>query len=229
MKVREELKAAACRSALKHISSGQVIGLGSGSTMAIFISLLGEVVRSKRIDLKVIPTSHQAHYLAIENGLQIATLDEYPSPDLAVDGADQIDLKLNMIKGGGGALAREKIIDTSSKFVVIVVDESKLVDSIGIGFSVPIEIIPIATKPLLRRIDAMGGRGSLRIGDRKVGPVVTDNGNFILDVDFGGIRDPEKLEKELKLLPGVVEVGIFCNIADLAYVAGKEGVKTLST
>jgi ribose 5-phosphate isomerase A len=225
--LNEELKAAACRAALKHVSSGQVIGLGSGSTMAIFTKMLGQEARSKNLDIEVVPSSYEAYYLAIENGLKVISLEECTSPDLAVDGADQINRKLEMIKGGGGALAREKVIDSTSKFVVIVVDESKLVDNIGAGFPVPIEVLPMAANVLLRKVGEIGGRGRIRTGGRKVGPVVTDNGNFILDVDFGAISDPARLEKELKLIPGVVEVGIFCNIADLAYVASNRGVEEL--
>lgn len=224
----DDLKAAACRRALGHVSSGQALGLGSGSTVAIFARLLGQEVRSRALDVKVIPSSHQAYYLAVENGLEIATLDEFANPDIAVDGADQIDRRLNMIKGGGGALTREKIVDTASKFVVIVVDESKLVESLGVGFPVPIEVIPMAAPVLAKRVAEMGGRGRLRTGSGKVGPVVTDNGNFIIDADFGTIGDPARLERELKLLAGVVEVGIFSGIADLAYVAGRDGVRALS-
>ena len=225
----DDLKAAACRKALGHVSSGLVIGLGSGSTMAIFTRLLGQEVRSRELDVKVIPSSNQAYYSAIESDLEIATLDEFTNPDIAVDGADQIDHKLNMIKGGGGALTREKIVDTASKFTIIVVDESKLVESLGVGFPVPIEIIPMATSVLMKEIVEMGGRGRLRTGSGKVGPIVTDNGNFILDADFGAIGDPGKLEKELKLLVGVVEVGIFSDVADLAYIASRDGVKAIST
>jgi len=226
--VSDDLKAAACRKALGHVSSGQVLGLGSGSTLAIFARLLGQEVRSRELDVKVIPSSHQAYYLAVENGLEIATLDEFANPDMAVDGADQIDRRLNMIKGGGGALTREKIVDTASEFVVIVVDESKLVESLGVGFPVPIEVIPMAAPVLAKRVAEMGGSGRLRTGSGKVGPVVTDNGNFIIDADFGTIGDPAKLENELKLLAGVVEVGIFSGIADLAYVAGRDGVRAIS-
>jgi len=224
----DDLKAAACRRALGHIASGQTLGLGSGSTVAIFARFLGQEVRSRELDVKVIPSSHQAYYLAVENGLEITTLDEVANPDIAVDGADQIDRRLNMIKGGGGALTREKIVDTASAFVVIVVDEPKLVESLGAGFPVPIEVIPMAASVLTKRVAAMGGRASLRTGSGKVGPVVTDNGNFIIDADFGAIGDPARLEKELKLLAGVVEVGIFTGIADLAYVAGRDGVRALS-
>jgi len=224
----DDLKAAACRRALGHVSSGQALGLGSGSTVAIFARLLGQEVRSRKLDVKVIPSSHQAYYLAIENGLEVTTLDEVVNPDIAVDGADQIDRRLDMIKGGGGALTREKIVDTASEFVVIVIDESKLVVSLGAGFPVPIEVIPMAAPVLMKRVAEMGVGARLRTGGGKVGPVVTDNGNFIIDADFGAIGDPARLEKELKLLAGVVEVGIFTGIADLAYVAGRDGVRALS-
>ncbi|MBO3803697.1 MAG: ribose-5-phosphate isomerase RpiA [Candidatus Brockarchaeota archaeon] len=212
---------------MRHVRPGQVVGLGSGSTMAIFTAMLGQESKSRRLELKVVPSSYEAYYLALENGLQVASLDEFPSPDIAFDGADQINRKLDMIKGGGGALTREKIIDAASKFVVVVVDESKLVERLGEGFPVPIEVVPMAAKALLKRVGEMGGRGRIRAGGGKVGPAVTDNGNFILDVDFGAVSEPAKLEKDLKLLPGVVEVGIFCGIADLAYVGCREGVKEL--
>jgi ribose 5-phosphate isomerase A len=224
----DELKAAACRRALAHIAPGQVIGLGSGSTIAIFTKLLGQEVRSRGLDVRVIPSSHQAHYLAVENGLRIATIDEFNAPDIAVDGADQIDRMLNMIKGGGGALTREKILDTASKFVVIVADDSKLVGSLGDGFPIPVEVIPMAAMVVSKAVAGLGGHAKIRVGGGKVGPVVTDNGNFVLDVDFGAIAEPKALEREIKLLTGVVEVGIFTGVADLAYVAGRDGVVAIS-
>jgi len=224
----EEQKEAACRKAVELVEKGQVIGLGSGSTVAYFVKLLAGEERSRGLGARVISTSFQVHYLAVEEGLRVATLDEYPEPDLVVDGADEITLSLDMIKGGGAALVREKILASAAKRVAIVADASKVVGRLGERHPVPVEVIPMAASHLLRVLaQRLGARGRIRVSGGKVGPVVTDNGNFVLDLELGPIGDPARLERELKLLPGVVETGLFTGLADLAYVANEVSVREL--
>lgn len=220
-------KANAAKAALNEVNDGQILGIGTGSTVAIFIEMLGERARERGWSIKCVPTSYQSAYLAVESGLELTTLDEHPVLDLAVDGADEIDPNLNLIKGGGAALTREKIVDSSAKRFVVVADKSKLVVELG-KFPVPIEVMPIARKTASIRIAMLGGDPRLRDGgDRKDGPLITDNGNFIIDAKFGPVKDPRTLEFELKRIPGVVEVGLFVHLAHTAYVGSEEGVQRI--
>jgi ribose 5-phosphate isomerase A len=152
-------------------------------------------------------------------------LDEHPKLDLAIDGADQIDKKLNLIKGMGGALLREKIVASAAKQFIIIADASKMTDEFGKNQKVPVEVLPFAYTTVTAKILEKGGDPSLREGKQKVGPVVTDNGNFILDVDFGFIKNPAELQLELKFIPGVIETGLFINMADIAYVGTSTSVE----
>ncbi|MGQ9507623.1 MAG: ribose-5-phosphate isomerase RpiA [Candidatus Bathycorpusculaceae bacterium] len=215
----EEAKKNAALEAVKHVKDGFVVGLGSGSTAAYAIKEIGNRMKREKLSVLGVPTSHQAFMFAVQCGIPITTLEEHPILDLTIDGADQIDQELNLIKGMGGALAREKIVAFASKKLIIVADQSKKVKILGENnHPVPIEVLPIAAPVLMQKIKEGGGKPSLREGTGKVGPVITDNGNVIIDVNFGLIRYPAKLETDLKRFPGVVETGLFVEMADLAYI-----------
>ena len=209
--------------AAEQIKDGNVIGLGSGSTIAGAIEEIAKVLKERNLKALFIPTSHQIELAAITHGLKLALFTEYPEPDLAIDGADQVDERLNMIKGGGAALAREKVVDASAKKLLIVVDEQKLVKKLGEQQPVPLEVLPFAHQAVIRRISKLGGKPTLREGKGKVGPIVTDNGNFIVDSDFGTIDNPANLERELKSIPGIIETGLFVDMATSVYVGKRDG------
>jgi len=224
----EEAKRRAAEEAVKHVEDGQIIGLGSGSTAAYAIRLLGERLRRGELrNIYGIPTSLQAAYEAIEASIPLTTLEEHPTVDVAIDGADQLDARLNLIKGGGAALLREKIVASCSRLYIIVADERKLARRLGEGCPIPLEVHPMAVKPVLRRLEELGARASIRMARGKVGPVVTDNGNLIIDADFGPLEDPEKLDRRLKAMPGILETGLFLGYADLAYIGTKTGLRKL--
>jgi len=224
---KEEAKRKAALEAVKHIHEGFVIGLGSGSTIAYAFQEIGKRIKNERLHICGVPTSYQATMLATKYGIPTTTLDEHPKLDLAIDGADQIDKKLNLIKGKGGALLREKIVATAAKQFVVVADESKMTDILGKNQHVPIEVLPFAFTTIMPKIRKMKGHPSLREGTNKVGPVITDNGNFIVDVDFRQIKNPKELEYKLKSIPGVIETGLFVEIADIAYIGTSTSVETL--
>ena len=224
----EEAKRRAALEAVKEVRSGFVVGLGSGSTAAYAIQALGEALRSGVLqDVVGVPTSYQAASVALESGLPLTTLDENPRLDVAIDGADQVDASLNLIKGGGGALTREKVVASAADRYVVVVDEGKLVEILGVGQVVPVEVLPFASAFVLRRVGERARSVHLRVGSGKVGPVVTDNGNFLLDADFGPIEEAEELEAWLRSIPGVVETGLFLGLADIVYVGTRKGVRKL--
>ena len=224
MSWREEAKKQVALEAVKHVKDNFIIGLGSGSTAAYVIQYIGKMIHQNGFKILAIPSSSQAMLLAVRSGIPLTTLDEHPTIDLAIDGADEVDRKLDMIKGGGGALTREKIVASASKKFVIVADETKLVEKLGTTFRVPIEVLPFALGTVTKGIKEFGGDPLLREGKGKVGPVVTDNGNYIIDVDFGSIEDAEDLNKSLKFISGVIETGIFLNMADIVYLGKKEGI-----
>lgn len=224
MSWREEAKKRVALEAVKHVEDGFVVGLGSGSTAAYVIKELGRLMKQEGLHIMGVPSSSQAMMLAVCSGIPLTTLDEYPTLDLAIDGADEVDKKLDMIKGGGGALTREKIVASAAKQIVIVADETKLVEKLGTSFRVPVEILPFALATATASINELGGKSLLREGKRKVGAVVTDNGNYIVDVDFGAITNAEELNQRLKLIPGVIETGLFIGIADIVYLGKPDGI-----
>lgn len=224
---REEAKKRAALEAVKHLKDGFTLGLGSGSTAAYAIREIGRKIQQEDMRILGIPTSYQALLLAVDCGIPLTTLNEHPEPDLTIDGADQIDKALNMIKGMGGALTREKIVASASKQLVIVADETKLVEKLGTNHPVPVEALPFALPTVVSRVREIGGRPALRKGRGKVGPVVTDNGNLIVDVDFGLINAPKELNSRLKLIPGVVETGLFIEMANIIYVGKPTSVEKL--
>jgi len=222
----EDAKRRAALEAVKCVRDGFVVGLGSGSTAAYAIEEIGRRVKEEGLHLLGIPTSYQSFLLAVKCGIPVTTLHEHPVIDLTIDGADQIDPVLNLIKGMGGALTREKIVAASSKRLIIVADERKLTDKLGRGQTVPVEVLPFGVPLVSKRIREIGGKTILREVGKGV-PYVTDNGNFILDVDFGVIENPYKLNEILKMIPGVVETGLFLDMAHTAYVGTRTNVRKI--
>lgn len=208
--------------AAKLVKDGDIVGLGTGSTTHHFIEKLGNRIISEELEIMGIPTSYQSFFLAKDCGINITTLEEH-NVDIAVDGADEVDPELNLIKGGGAAHTLEKIVDESASRFVVIVDESKLVAELG-QFPVPVEIIPQSARTVKKHLIDMGGKPLMRMAERKDGPVVTDNGNFIYDVKFT-IKNPKKLEIDLNTIPGVVENGIFSNIVNEVLVGRNGGVE----
>lgn len=222
----ELAKKNAALAAVKHVENGFVVGLGSGSTVAYAIEEIGKRIKHEKISVLGVPTSYQALLLAAKQQIPLTTLEEHSTLDLAIDGADQIDEKLNLIKGMGGALLREKIVALASRKFIVIADESKKIKVLGENNQpVPVEVAPFALKPVMRKLEGMGAKPVLREGKGKVGPVVTDNGNFLVDAHFGLLRDPSTLEKDLKMISGVVETGLFVKMAHLVYVGSASGVK----
>ncbi len=224
---REGAKKRAALEAVKHVREGFVVGLGSGTTVAYAIQEIGERIRREGLRVFGVPTSHQALLLAVSCGIPLTTLDEWPKLDLTIDGADQVDKGLNLIKGMGGALMREKIVASAAKQFVVVADETKLVEKLGANHPVPVEVLPFALSTVVARVEELGGKAVLREGKRKVGPVVTDNGNFILDAEFGSVDALDKLDVAVKLIPGVLETGLFVGMADVVYLGKQDGVVKL--
>lgn len=223
-----EQKQKAASEAVKHVKDEFIVGLGSGSTAALAITALGERIKNEGLKIMGVPTSYQAFLLAAECGIPVTTLDEHPVIDVTIDGADQLTPELFLIKGGGAALAREKIVASSSKQNIIIADEKKKVDFLGLNNQfVPIEVLPFALSPVNYQLFRLGGKTVLREGIRKLGPVITDNGNIVLDVVFGEIKDPAKLQLTIKMIPGVVEVGLFVGLTDIAYVGTSCGLEKI--
>ena len=227
---QDALKVAAAERALAFVEPGMRLGLGTGSTAAKFIDALGRKVAAG-LDVVCVATSGATQAQAEKLGIPMSTLDETPFLDLTVDGADEIDNELRLIKGGGGALLREKIVATASGRMIVIADESKLVPALG-AFPLPVEVVQFgltATRNMITALAAdLGCEGDIRVRMLDGGkPFLTDSGNLILDCHFGPIDDPEELDEALKLVPGVVENGLFIGIADLAIIAGAEGIALL--
>ncbi|CAD5961214.1 Ribose-5-phosphate isomerase A [Planktothrix tepida] len=207
------------KAAADRVKSGTIVGLGTGSTTAYAIQYIGERLKSGELkDIKGIPTSFQATVLAKEYGIPLTTLDEVDRIDVAIDGADEVDPHKNLIKGGGAAHTREKIVDSLAEVFIVVVDSSKLVDQLGSTFLLPVEVMPLAMTPVMKTLEKLGGKPTLRMGVKKAGPVVTDQGNLVIDVKFDAIENPAELEKEINNIPGVLENGLFVGVADVILV-----------
>ena len=224
----QEAKQKAALEAVKHVKDGFIVGLGSGSTAAFAIEALGERMKREKLCVMGIPTSYQAFLLAVERGIPITTLDEHREIDVTIDGADQITPELFLIKGMGAALAREKIVAAASNLNIIIADEKKKVKVLGENNqSVPLEVLPFAISLVKRKIVDAGGKPVLREGKGKLGPVITDNGNAILDSYFGEVADPVDLAVKLKMIPGVVETGFFVGLTDIAYIGAVSAVERI--
>ncbi|MFB6266771.1 MAG: ribose-5-phosphate isomerase RpiA [Halodesulfurarchaeum sp.] len=215
------MKRRAGAAAVEAVQDGDVVGLGSGSTAAAAIEALGRRVDAG-LDVTGIPTSHQSRSVAIEAGIPLTALDVVDGVDIAIDGADQ-EADGTLVKGGGGAHAREKVVDAAADRFVVVLDRSKPADLLDIP--VPIEVLPDAVAPVKRALEELGGEPVLRSATAKSGPVVTDNGNVLLDCDFGEIEDPGSLATDLAAIPGVVAHGLFVGLADEVIVAGPDGIE----
>jgi ribose 5-phosphate isomerase A len=217
-----KVKLNAAKSALEKLPESGPIGLGSGSTVAIFAEELGRLIVDGTHDISVVPSSYQAYQLAVKHTIPLTNLDLNPELILTVDGADEVDKELNLTKGGGGALFQEKVVASASKKLMIIVDESKLVDKLASKFLIPIEVLPFSLGVVQKKIKNMGIEPILRQAIKKMGPIVTDNGNFIIDLKFPKpIDNPAKVAIDLKMIPGVVETGLFVGMTDEVHV-GKE-------
>ncbi|MBI1854169.1 MAG: ribose-5-phosphate isomerase RpiA [Planctomycetes bacterium] len=222
----DRLKALAAERALEFISNGMVVGLGTGSTAKHLIRLLGERVRGGFRVLGV-PTSIATEKMAREAGIPLTTLAEHAELDLVIDGADEVDPARNLLKGGGGALVREKIVAAAARSRVIIVDETKLVDVLGRRFALPVEVIPFAVPTATAAIARLGGRAELRLTSGSGNAFVSDNGNPILDCRFGDITDPARLERDVTLIPGVVDCGLFVGFDPIVVVAAHSGTRII--
>lgn len=217
----DDAKKQAAEKAIEFVSDGQVVGLGTGSTSKFAIEGLARRVK-EGLNIKGVATSIATARMAGELGIPITDLNDVPTIDIVIDGADEIDSNYDMIKGGGGALTREKLVALAASRRVYIVDESKLVQTLGAKWSVPVEVLAFAWRFSSFKLAALGCTPRLRVsGDT---PYETDNGNYILDCAFGPIADAPALESQVKLLPGVVEVGLFIGIADVLIIGGGEEV-----
>jgi ribose 5-phosphate isomerase A len=216
---RNQEKQIAARAAVDLVEAGSIVGLGSGSTAAYAVRFLAERIR-EGLKIVGIPTSQQTNHLAEQLGIPLATLDEHPQIDIDIDGADEIDPQLNLIKGGGGAFLREKIIASVSRRFIVIADSAKQVKRLG-KFPLPVEVVPFAQSLVKPQIEALGAQVSLR-NYAYGNPYVTDEGHHILDCTFGEIPDPPALAEKLCHIPGVVEHGLFIGMAGLALI-GKDG------
>ncbi|MBA3046082.1 MAG: ribose-5-phosphate isomerase RpiA [Candidatus Thermoplasmatota archaeon] len=225
MQNAEGLKRLAGERAAKFVRDGMIVGLGTGSTVYYTVMKLGQMVRAGEISIIGIPTSKATEKLAVTQGIKLGTLDEYPVIDLTIDGADEVDPNLDLIKGMGGALLREKVVASVSKEVIIIVDSSKLVDVLGTKSSLPVEVLPFALTAARNRLESLCTEAKLR--ERDGYTFVSDNGNYIIDCKFESIPEPGKLEIELNRIPGVVENGLFIGMATRVILGTGNGVKTI--
>lgn len=227
--VLETAKRAAGYRAADMVEDGMVIGLGTGSTVFFSIERLSERVQDG-LAITGIPTSFQTGLRARGAGIPLTTLDDHPVIDIAIDGADEVDPQFRLIKGRGAALLREKCVAAAAKHFVVVVDEQKAVKKLGAA-AVPVEVLPFAIMPVLEQLRKLGCIPAIREAVKKDGPVITDNGNFIVDCRFSDIRSPEDLEAALAAIPGVIESGLFCRFVKKTTVitGGPEKVKILSS
>lgn len=219
------LKQLAGEKATEYVKDGMVVGLGTGSTVYYTIKRLGIMV-SEGLDIIGIPTSISSENIAKESGIKLSTLDEHPKIDVTIDGADEVDPNLNLIKGMGGALFREKIVASASDLEVIVVDLSKMVDVLGTKSPLPVEVASFGWKICQNKLKKFGCTVKLRMKDDTI--FISDNKNYILDCKFEQIIDPQSLESEINNIPGVMENGLFLSIADVALVGAEDGVKLFS-
>ena len=223
-----EAKKKAALEAVKQVKNNSIVGLGSGTTVAFAIEALGERMKKEGLKIMGIPSSYQAFQLAVQYGVPITTLDEHPVIDITIDGADQVTPELYLIKGMGAALLKEKIVAAASKYNIIIVDETKRVKVLGENNqAVPIEVLPFALALTKSKIVELGGTPVVREGKGKLGPIITDNGNVIIDVNFGLIKNPQDLAIKVKMIPGVVETGFFIGLTNIVYIATSSKIEKL--
>ena len=231
--LQTQMKQAVAEAAVAQIRDGMVVGLGSGSTAALMIQGLGARLAAGQLhDIVGVTTSFQGEVLAAELGIPLRALNAIDRIDLAIDGADEVDPAFQLIKGGGACHVQEKLVADRAERFIVVVDSTKLVQRLNLDFLLPVEVLPGAWVQVQSRLKSMGGVAELRMATRKAGPVVTDQGNLVLDVRFeAGISDPIALERDINNLPGVLENGLFVNLADEVLVGeisdGVAGVRSL--
>ena len=231
--LQTQMKQAVAEAAVAQIRDGMVVGLGSGSTAALMIQGLGARLAAGQLhDIVGVTTSFQGEVLAAELGIPLRALNAIDRIDLAIDGADEVDPSFQLIKGGGACHVQEKLVADRAERFIVVVDSTKLVQCLNLDFLLPVEVLPGAWVQVQSRLKSMGGVAELRMATRKAGPVVTDQGNLVLDVRFeAGISDPIALECDINNLPGVLENGLFVNLADEVLVGeindGVAGVRSL--
>lgn len=220
-------KKAAGEAAAKFVEDGMVVGLGTGSTAECFLTALSQRIANEGLKITGIPTSEQTAACARREGIPLTSFAEHIEIDFSIDGADEVKLgSLDLIKGQGGALLREKVVAAASKHMVVVADETKLVRELGSLVSVPVEVVQFGWQSTGKSLEKIGGNPSLRIG-RDKNPFVTDGGNYVMDCAFGPISDPNNIARELDHLVGVVEHGLFLGFACEAVIGSREGVKIL--
>ena len=221
----EKARLSAAAQAVRELRDRTTVGLGSGSTVLKALDLAAERIKKEHLNISWVPTSYQMEIAARRLSLKITTLSEDIELDLALDGADQVQWRsLDLVKGGGAALLREKIVDSSTKKLVIIIDERKLAKTLGGEQPIPVEITPFAYHATLAKISKISEKAALREAPSgKVGPVVTDNGNLIIDAYYRNLRRPDIINEKLGKIPGVVETGLFLEMCDVAYVGRKDG------
>ena len=228
------MKQAVALAAVDQIENGMILGLGSGSTAALMIEALAMKIKSGEIkDVVGVTTSFQGEVLASELGIPLKSLSSVSGIDLAIDGADEVDPKFQLIKGGGACHVQEKLVAALAKKFIVVVDSTKLVKKLNLDFKLPVEVLPSAWKQVQKTLHDLGGKGNLRMAQKKAGPIVTDQGNLILDLSFRhGIDQPDLLESQINNIPGVLENGLFVNLTDQVLVGKVEndevGVESLN-
>ena len=224
MDLQNQMKQAVAKAAVDKIQNGMILGLGSGSTAAFMIEALALKIKSGEIkDIIGVTTSFQGEVLATELGIPLKSLSSVSEIDLAIDGADEVDPKFQLIKGGGACHVQEKLVASMAKKFIVVVDSTKLVEKLNLDFKLPVEVLPTAWKQVQKTLIDFGGEGNLRMAQKKAGPVVTDQGNLILDFTFSdGIDQPELLESQINNIPGVLENGLFTNLTDEVLVGKLE-------
>ena len=233
MDLQNQMKLAVAQAAVDQIQDGMILGLGSGSTAALMIEALAHKIKSREIkDIVGVTTSFQGEVLASELGIPLKSLSSVSEIDLAIDGADEVDPKFQLIKGGGACHVQEKLVAALARKFIVVVDSTKLVQKLNLDFKLPVEVLPSAWKQVQKTLINLGGEGSLRMAQKKAGPIVTDQGNLILDFTFSnGIDEPELLESQINNIPGVLENGLFVNLTDEVLVGKVEnelvGVESL--
>ncbi|MHA1713775.1 MAG: ribose 5-phosphate isomerase A [Candidatus Ranarchaeia archaeon] len=214
--------------ASEYIKSGQIIGIGSGTTVSFLVEQLRKNILDGLLsDICCIPASYQSELELRRAKIPIGSLYDYPEPDITIDGADEIDNQFNLIKGGGAALTREKILASAARQFIIVADYQKKVDKLGLRWAVPMEVIPFGLGFVYSEISKLGAKPVLRIAKQKNGPIITDNGNFIIDAKFQDISSPQKIARKLKAIPGIIEHGLFCDMVDVACIGYPDHVESV--
>jgi ribose 5-phosphate isomerase A len=221
----DKARLSAAAQAVRELRDRTIVGLGSGTTVLKALDLAAERIKKEHLNISWVPTSYQMEIAARRLGLKITTLSEDTELDLALDGADQVQWRsLDLVKGGGAALLREKIVDSTTKKFVVIIDEKKLAKTLGGDQPIPVEVTPFAYHATLAKINKISEKAVLREAPSgKVGPVITDNGNLIIDAYYRNLRRPEIINEKLRKIPGVVETGLFLEMCDVAYVGRKDG------